>query len=90
MSTTCLSGGKHISRTTRPTFQQIVYTRYAWLWLGPPLARCAKLCTSGFMDNVTLAHNTSLRRCRAGFSCCMLLASSCSRRWRATRLDRVP
>ena len=26
-----------------------------WLWLGPPPWHCPRLCTSGFMDDVTLA-----------------------------------
>ena len=28
-----------------------------WLWLGPPPWHCPRLCTSGFMDDVTFGRN---------------------------------
>jgi len=53
----CLSVGEHISKTTRPSFTKflvrVAYGRgLVLLW-----RRCNKLLTSGFMDDVRLAHN---------------------------------
>ena len=37
---------------------QVIYVCYLCAWLGPPLvaSRRDMLCTSGFMDDVILAH----------------------------------
>jgi len=50
----CLSVYEHIDETT---FESPPMFRACYLWLGRPLAACDVLCTSGYANDVVLAHN---------------------------------